>query len=524
MPARMLDRREVVAGGAALGGLWSVSARAAESNDPVSRTRQGPVRGLREDGIAVFKGVPYGAPTGGADRFAPPRPPRAWSGVLDCMAFGDAAPQLPPPGSSSRPQASETCLTLNVWTPDPSPGRARPVMVWVHGGGFSMGSGASPNTDGARLAHRGDVVVVTLNHRLNAFGYLYLGEFGSRYASWANAGQQDIVAALRWVRDNIRAFGGDPNNVTLFGQSGGGSKVAAVLAMPSAAGLVHRAVLQSGFGVTAASPAEASAMARRIMEAAGVRPGDVSALQAMPAEKLLDALAKVAKGDPTIGPAPVADGLVLPRAAFTPAAPPATARIPIIVGHTRTEVTGLFAPPEAFSLDWSSLKRLLTAEIPTADVDGLVAGMRKLSPDVSPSDLYFRIDTERGMGRNANIVAERKAMQGGAPVFAYLLDWRTPVQGGRLRTPHALDIPLVFDNLAKAQDQVGPPTKEAQAVADAMSEAWIAFARTGDPGRPALPWPAFDLNRRSTMVFDTVSHVASDPVGQERRLLAAARA
>ena len=500
---------------------------AEETAAPVAGTQFGPVRGTLESGIDVFKGIPYAAATSGVNRFRPPVARVPWTKVRDASAFGDRCPQLTLPGGSAfsswtePTHASEDCLNLNVWTPGLRDGGRRPVMVWLHGGGYALSSGASSVFDGSRLAKRGDVVVVTLNHRLNLFGYLYLGKLaGSHYPDSGNVGQLDIVAALRWVRDNIAEFGGDPNAVMIFGESGGGGKVGTLMAMPAARGLFQRAAMQSGFAVTAISADAATKTAESLLAALHVRQQDIHRLSSLSAAKLLAALDHLTHGSP-FGFGPVVDGRSLQRDPFSPDAPEISADVPLIVGSNATETTILFPPPGTFALDWDGLEKQLQASgIPAAGVGPLVAGFRRLKPDATPSDLYFTLTTERGMGANAMAVAERKAVLGRAPVYLYRLEWRTPIEGGRLRTPHGLDVPLVFDNVAKSGSLLGRDVDRAQRVADAMSDAWIAFARTGNPSSPGLAsWPAFGSRFKSTMVFDSVSRSIDDPLHDEHALL-----
>jgi para-nitrobenzyl esterase len=502
-------------------------ASAASPADAVASTRSGEVRGKLDDGVYVFKGIPYGAPTGGKNRFMPPREPQPWRGVRDAFEYGPACPQLDPPPAgqpvSARSEAkgaSEDCLVLNVWTPALRDNVRRPVMVWMHGGGFTLLSGSSPVYDGTRLAQKGDVVVVTLNHRLNVFGYLYLaGLGGGKFADSGNVGQLDLIAALRWVRDNIASFGGDPASVMIFGESGGGGKVSTLLAMPEARGLFQRAAMQSGFGVTAITPEAATKMTRSILELLHVSEQDVDKLQSMPVPRLLEALQKVTGGLP-FGIGPVVDGRSLPRHPFTPDAPETARDVPVLLGYNKTETTYLFPPPGAFDLDWPGLAKQLATALPGIDVPKVIAGWRALHPTATPSDLYFEITTEGTMGLNANTAAVRKSAQGGAPVFLYRLEWPTPIEGGRMRTPHSLDIPLVFDNVAKASALIGSGAQEAQRVSDTMSAAWLAFARSGTPNAPGLPsWPAFDSHSRATMIFNVSSRAVNDPLRAERLLL-----
>ncbi len=484
---------------------------------PVATTSTGKVRGAMQDGILVFKGMHYAADSGGANRFRPPQPPQAWTGVRDALEYGDQCPQMPPTGGNDKPddgsiRTSEDCLVLNVWTPGLRDGKRRPVMVWLHGGGYVSGSGAAPATDGTRLARQGDVVIVTLNHRLNALGYLYLGpDAGPGFADSGNAGQLDIIAALQWVRDNIAEFGGDPGQVTIFGESGGGGKVSALLAMPPAKGLFHRAIMQSGFGLQAITAQQATRSTDRLLSLVGVGRHEIGRLQELPVKQLLDALRVVTGGTP-LGVGPVLDARSLPHHPFAPDAPALSAGIPIIAGANKDETTVLFPPPDAFSLDWAALRGHLVKAMPGADVDAVVAGMRRLRPQASPSDLYFTVTTELGMGAGARTVAARRAAAGGAPVYLYRLEWESRAEGGRLRSHHGLDVPLVFNNVSEAKT-VGDGVAEAQQVADAMSAAWLRFARTGNPNGPGLAfWPAYDEQYRQTMVFNAISRAISDPL------------
>jgi para-nitrobenzyl esterase len=505
----------------------STSALSADGNAaPIVTTTKGALRGTLQDGIRVFKGIHYGGNTGGANRFKPPPPLPAWQGVRDALAYADQCPQMPPTGGNEKPDdgsvpTSENCLVLNVWTPGVGDGKRRPVMVWLHGGGYVAGSGASPATDGANLARQGDTVIVTLNHRLNALGYLYLGaKAGAEFADSGNVGQLDIIAALHWVRDNIVQFGGDPAQVTIFGESGGGGKVATLMAMPKARGLFRRAIMQSGFGVQAVTAADAGKIADATRALLHLRADQVNALQAMPVKQLLDALRTVTGGTP-VGIGPVLDGRSVPRHPFTPDSPRLSADIPILLGANKDETTVLFPPADAFDLDWARLRGHLVKQIPEPKVDAVISGMRKLRPNATPSDLYFTVTTELGMGAGSRTVATRKAEARGAPAYLYRMEWESKANGGRLRAHHALDVPLVFNNVGAAET-VGQGAAEAQQVANAMSAAWLRFARTGNPNGPGLAyWPAFDTQYQQTMVFDTISRAVSDPIHDVRMLLAA---
>ena len=411
---------------------------------------------------------------------------------------------------------------LNVWTPALRDQRRRPVMVWLHGGGFSAGSGSRNVFEGTRLCQRGDVVVVTLNHRLSVFGFLYLGHLGgAEYAESGNAGMLDLVAALRWVHDNISAFGGDPGNVTIFGQSGGAAKVSTLMAMPQARGLFHKAIVQSGSHLDGLTPDEATRHALTFLAAVDVKPTELARLAKVPTDKLVAGLAKVmAVAGPGPNYSPVVDGIVLPRNPWQPDGPAVSAGIPMMVGSTRTETTALLGAGY-FGLDAAGLVRSLAGWIPDRDIPRVVAGFKALMPSASAADLFFAITTDRRVRQQAWAQAERKAAQGAGLVWLYELDWATPVDGGKWGSPHALDLAFVFDNVAKSEAMVGSGA-EPSGLAEQMSSAWIAFARTGRPDTGAAPaWPAFTLGERATMVFDVQSLVVNDFRREERALLAA---
>jgi para-nitrobenzyl esterase len=421
--------------------------------------------------------------------------------------------------------SSEDCLFLNVWTPGVRDGGSRPVLVYIHGGAYSHGSGSSPLYDGTRLCRRGDVVVVTVNHRLNAFGHLYLGRLGGTdLEDSGNAGLLDLLLALRWVRENITEFGGDPHRVMLFGQSGGGAKIATLMAMPGAQGLFHRAATMSGQQLTASGPLHATQRARTFLAALGLSGESVSQLRSLPAQRLLEGLEAVdpiiAEGSLYFGP--VLDERSLRRHPFYPDAPPLSARIPMIIGNTHDETRNLIggSRPEAFALSWERLPQELTGSM-RVDVapEIVVAEYRRLYPQASPSDVFFSATTASRSWRAAIVEAELRAAQG-SPAYVYQLDWKSPRDGGKWGAPHGLDIPLVFDNTDKEGSITGTGAA-AQAMAERMSEAFLAFARSGDPNNRALPrWEPYQLRRRQTMVLDDPSRLVDDPRGGERRLFA----
>ena len=504
---------------------------------PVVETTNGPVRGYAENGLRIFKGLRYGAPPTGALRFKPPRRPAPWSEPADALAL--AAPSIQAgadptaavnqrsagtPAAPGEPAADEDCLFINVWTQGLGDAAQRPVMVWLHGGGFANGSGGAAMYDGEALARKGDVVIVTVNHRLNVFGYLHLAEaMGADYAQSGAAGMLDIVQVLEWVRDNIEAFGGDPRNVTIFGESGGGWKVSLLMAMPSAHGLFHKAIIQSGPGLRANRPETASATAKSLLDELGVAPGDVKALEALSTEAIRAAAAQVVSRLPADqrlnGFSPVKDGTAIPGDPFHPAAPGLSADIPLMIGTNKDEATlFMIGDPRFGSHTEEDLAKRSKASAGDK-ADALVALFRRLHPGNGPSHLISDVQTATGMWSNSITLAERKAAQKAAPVFMYQLTWETPVARGRLKSPHALEIPLVFDNVEKARNFVGRGD-EPQVLADQMSSAWLAFARTGDPNADGVPvWPAYDAETRATMMFDLESGVVNDPGAEVRELL-----
>ena len=525
LPRREFLRRSGAWVGTATAGLALPAAFAGgAARSVVARTSAGPIRGMVEQGIHVFKGVRYGADTA-PRRFLPPVSPVPWSAIQDATQYAPSSPQRGALGKA----AGEDCLFLNVWTPGLRDGGARPVLFYIHGGAFDQGSGSSPLYDGTRLCRRGDVVVVTVNHRLNAFGFLYLGRLaGPDYADSGSAGMLDLVLALRWVRDNIAEFGGDPHRVMVFGQSGGGAKIATLMAMPAARGLFHRAATMSGEEITASGPLHATQRAQAILEMLRIPDADAARVAKLPTARLLDALQTL---DPVIGHGsvyfgPVLDERALRRHPFYPDAPPQSASVPMIIGNTHDETRNLIggSDPAAFHLTWESLPDALARNM-RADIlpEYVIAEYRRLYPLASASDVFFAATTAARSWRPAVIESELRAAQG-SPAFAYQLNWRSPQDGGRWGAPHGLDIPLVFDNLDAPVDLIGTRiggSERSRRMAARMSDAFVAFARTGNPNIRGLPaWERYELPRRQTMLLDDESRLADDPRGAERRLFA----
>ncbi len=489
----------------------------------LARTRSGRVAGYRDHGMHVFKGIRYGADTA-PRRFRPALQESAWRGVRDATQPGASAPQHGSEGRGNDEPGSEDCLFLNVCTPGLRDGGKRPILFYIHGGGYNNGSGSNPLYDGVRLCRRGDVVVVTVNHRLNAFGYLYLAELGGEdFQHSGNVGQLDLVQALQWVREHAQEFGGDAGNVTVFGQSGGGAKIATLMAMPAARGLFHRAWTMSGQQVTAAGPRAADQRARIYLQALGLSEGDIERLRSLPMDALLRAQSvrdpsRVEDSGLYFGP--VMDGQDLPRHPFWPDAPAQSAQIAMVIGNTRDETRAFLGNgPANFALHWDDLPdKLAVHQFVDIAPEVVIAEYRRLYPDYTPSEVFFAATTAGRSWRGAVEELEVRARQG-ANTWAYQLDWHPGgEEGERLRAFHTLDIPLVFDNIRQPGSRTGD-SEQAQRVADAMSDALLAFARSGDPRTGATAgWSPYSLERRETMLFGATPSMQNDPRGGERRL------
>ena len=524
-----LERAALAGAGVLSGTLLTGGARPvhASSSRPVVETAYGRVRGTALEGVEVYRGIRYGGVTGGPYRFMPPLPPQPWTGLHDAARNGPICPQGPAAGAEGR--MSEDCLSLNVWTPGAGEGAKRPVMVWLHPGGFHGGAGYQYTGEG-QLARQGDIVQVEVNHRLNVFGFLSLGELDDVFADSGNAGMLDLVAALEWVRDNIEAFGGDPDNVTIFGESGGGSKVSTLMAMPAAEGLFHKAIAQSGFALRGIEADRATLNAERLIAELGFSSDAVGDLQGVPPGQLLDAF--LALRDELGGSqsfAPVVDDRVLMHHPWDPVAPPESAEVPLMLGCTRDETTILLGmlgsePDALFALDEAGMRTRLSDALGAdeATTASIVSAYREASPKMSPSDLFFRATSDHMMRIPAILQAERKAAQGGAPAYLYLFSWESPFMGGRMKAHHGAELPFVFDTVEANRDRLGAGS-DRNALAAQMLGAWSHFAHTGDPNHEGLPeWKPYDAGsagKRETMLFGMPSRVESDPDSRERQVM-----
>jgi para-nitrobenzyl esterase len=527
-----LGRSALGAAGVFAGGLLDWALAQDSRGLPITaavQTTSGRIRGLVRYGVNQFWGVPYGASTAGPNRFMPPMKTAAWTGVRDAFEVVQRAPQ-DPGGSISevwsldrREPMGEDCLSINVFTPGLGRG-TRPVMVWLHGGGFSGGSGNWLLYDGTNLARKEDVVVVSVNHRLNLFGFLHLADLGGeKWAHSSNVGMQDVVAALDWIKDNISAFGGDPASVTIFGQSGGGGKVCTAMAMPSAKGLFHRAIAMSGSALRGATRENATKAAEQYLARLGLHATQLDQLQQMPWQQLQEAF----YSKPAIqglGNGPVVDGRSLPTDQWSPAAPAVSADVAFMQGSVETEDGWSDPPPPLEMPEEEMLARVKRiARNDEAKAKELIALYRRTHPGITNTDVWLIMNSDNTRRANAQTLAELKAAQGQAPAYLYYFTWRSPVHNGQMKSYHTLDIPFVLYNIDVAASMTGSG-QDRYTLAHQMSAAWAAFARTGNPNHSDLPkWPAFNTTDRSTMVFGGDSKVVNDPNREERLALKALR-
>lgn len=496
----------------------------------IVETVSGRVKGTEERGVGIFKGIPYAAPPLGENRFRAPRKIAPWTGTREALAYGNLAIQtdnffkLPPELLAIFPlggveTTSEDCLYLNVWTSGTSGTKKRPVLFWCHGGAFVVGSGSSPWNDGTNLCRLDEVVVVSFNHRLGALGYLHLEDVAPDFEGAGTAGMRDIVAALEWVRDNIAQFGGDPGNVTIFGESGGGAKVSVLMALPAAKGLFHKAIVQSGPAVQMATRADGTNTARQLLAELGLSDKEAGKLRSLPADKILAAQGAV-QTRAAVGPIadrrrrgfnPVIDGTYFPGGPFNPAAPAVSADVPLMIGTNKDEQSLFLGHlPWVTGATFENLPTAMGAALGERAAE-IVAQYHAAQPSLPADQLALILMGEMSQRMPSLQMAERKIAQKAADAFVYLFAWETPVLGGRLRSCHTLEIPFVFNTLEGAAITGDDPAR--LPLGETMARAWIAFAKNGNPG-----WPAYDTVKRPTMVFDNKSRVENDPFGVERRI------
>lgn len=523
----MMTRRQTLGSALALGAAVMAKPALGATMFPVVETARGKLRGLESGGVSIFRGVSYAADTSGENRFMPPQPVEPWSGVRDALHWTDVAPQIP--GDRRHVYADlimvdrnpsgmgEDNLSLNLWTPSIDPNAKKPVIVVLHGGGFYSGSGNSVGMDGEQMARFSDSVVIAINHRLGAFGFLHLAEFGGDdFATSGTVGMQDIVAALGWVRENVAAFGGDPDRVLVYGQSGGGAKTSVLMAMPGGKGLFQRAGVMSGSALRMMPPEMASATAKRLLDALEIAPGDVRKLQQVPWTTLLETQAGLeaadrARGEAPRSFAPVVDGITLPRHPWDPDAPSISADVPMIVSSVLDERSYRMGD---FAMDEAGLLAFAKERLGERAADA-VAAYRAEDPDAKPFLLAARMDSDLTFRKGAFAQAELKARQGGAPVWTYLWTEPSPAVDGRFGAVHGIDVAPSLYNTRGALNGSSPSANE---LAAAIAGSWAAFAANGDPNNERVPeWKPYSAPRRTTMIFDQDLRVEDDPRAEFRK-------
>jgi para-nitrobenzyl esterase len=535
----------------------SVSSGTVVSASPkknIVETDSGKVFGFVRNGIYTFKGMPYGASTTGANRFMPPAKPTLWPGVRSSLYWGPVSPQAYTSTLDARRggwqhddesfmfewedgQPSEDCLRINVWTPSINDNKKRPVLIWIHGGGYTSGSDNELRMyDGESLARHGNVVMVSVNHRLGVLGYADLSDYGEKYADSANVGVLDLIAALQWVKTNISNFGGDPNSVLIFGQSGGGSKVGTLMGMPAAKGLFHRAVIESGSGLRQGTHDRSAPLAAALLVELGLTKDSIDKIHDLPNEQIVQASLSAQRklvaanrggrgaGAPGggFGFAPVVDGKNIPRHTWDPTASEFSANVPLIVGTVLNEMTNSVQMGDATldAMDMDEMRKRVTATR-GAKADTIIATFQKAHPNATPFELLSRITAMSGR-INALTQAERKAAQNAAPAFVYWFQWQTPVLDGRPRAFHCSELPFVFFNTERCAAMTGGGPEPLD-LSVRIADAWVNFARNGDPNHPGLPaWPKYSPDKVPTMIFDTKCAAENDPDGDCRNVIAEA--
>lgn len=561
-PAASILRPEVNAAPAPMVGAGVVVTASSKKN--IVETDSGKVFGFVRDGIYSFKGIPYAASTEGKNRFMAPAKREPWAGVRSALYWGPVSPQNYTSTLDARRggwqhddesfmfewedgQPSEDCLRINVWTPSISDNKKRPVMMWIHGGGYTAGSDNELRMyDGESLARRGDVVMVSVNHRLGVLGFLNLMEYGEQYAASPNVSMLDLVAALQWVKTNISNFGGDPNTVMIFGQSGGGGKVSTLMGMPSAEGLFHRAAVESGATLRQGTLDRSAATSAAVVKQLGLTKDNISKIHDLPNEAIVQAAVDAGRNGGGAGAAgargavgrgaggrggggiggfgPVVDGKIIPRNSFDPDASPYAAKVPLIVGSVLNEMANAVQMGDASVDDWTmdEMKQRLTQQRGDK-AQHLIDVFQKSHPAATPFEIYSRISGMSGH-IGAMTMAERKAAQNGAPAYVYWFQWQTPILDGRGRAFHCSELPFVFYNTERCATMTGN-TPEARDLAGRVADAWVSFARKGDPNHPGLPvWPKYDATKMPTMVLDNKCAAVNDPDSDARKAVVDATA